>query len=71
MGNTMEKINRIEKDDEDDYDMQEDMNEDSKSVELQTICGKGNAKNGQKNPYLKWKPSTVFETVMCLCAYLE
>ena len=66
----MDKINRMEEEDEDDYNVDDDMNDDSKAVELQPMYGRGNAKSGQKNAYLKWNASTVFETVMYLCAHL-
>ena len=66
----MDKIQRIEDDDEEDHKMNELVSEQPKSVELQPMYGRGNAKSGERRPYLLYSSSIVVERVMLLTSDL-
>ena len=71
MGNAMDKMNRMEQDDEEDAKMIDDAINESHAVELQPMHGRGNAKSGQKSEYLGYKASKVFDEVVHFCVSVE
>ena len=64
MGNTLETINRVDDDEEEDAKMNEIVSNESKSIELQPVYGKGNAKTGCKKDYDLYSESKIFTEVM-------
>ena len=61
----------MEQDDEEDAKVVDDTINESNAVELQPMHGRGNAKSGQKNEYLRYEASKVFDEVVYLCASVK